>query len=403
MRIAITGNIGSGKSTFSRQLSGHIPNYASLDVDSISHALYQDVSFLEGVQRLFGSTERSEISQMCFADSALRQSLEDLSLPLWQAHLKQALEPTDLIAEFPLLIETAEYAAHFDLIISVVAPDEAREDRIAVRSGWSPSHIQNAFKSQISSFAKAGAADLIVTNSGSLDELEKQALAIAKNIDAFDALDFKGISKPIERTIMRAYCQSHRHYHNLKHLLFIQKALAPHSGQMHNPEAVHLAILFHDIVYDTRLDHYGLNEQQSIHHLWEQIKTFAPESLRIDQKASTDASITLASELIAATKKHAITSDWLLANPNRVSDCALFLDADLSILAADEAALLEYDQGIREEFIQIPIEIYKTERVKALQSFLNRSQIFLSEPFSHLEIKARSNLQKLIEHTQSRL
>lgn len=401
MRVAITGNIGSGKSHFARLLSALLPDRPLFDADSVTHDLYQDAEFLSAVEGACGSRERSAVSRACFADPAARRRVELASLPLWGAAIERALAPERLIAEFPLLMETSQYAERFDLILCVEADEGSRLERVARRSGWSAEHTRNAFSAQLGALAKAGAADGVVPNQGSLADLEAQARHWAGVIRAFESLSFEGLPAALPRHILRAHCEPHRAYHGLAHLAALQRALAPFQADLREPQAVALAVLFHDFCYDTG-PRYPDNEARSVQALWRFARDRAPELARMDPQLRRDTPVALASELIAATKRHAISSPWLLARQERASDCALFLDADLSILAAGEPELLAYDEGIRQEFIHVPLDVYKSERVKALSSLLSRERVFLSPQFAPLNARARANLSRLIQLTQER-
>ena len=49
--------------------------------------------------------------------------------------------------------------------------------------------------------------------------------------------------------LVRAYAEPHRHYHTLDHIADLLRLLEKHGG-VSDADAVKLAILFHDAVYD---------------------------------------------------------------------------------------------------------------------------------------------------------
>lgn len=82
-------------------------------------------------------------------------------------------------------------------------------------------------------------------------------------------------------------------------------------------------------------------------------------------------------------------------------DEEILCDIDLLILAATEAKLHEYEEGIRKEYEWVPEEIYRQERIKILSSFLARPRIFHCSWFSEqYEARARESLEKLIERLE---
>jgi predicted metal-dependent HD superfamily phosphohydrolase len=54
--------------------------------------------------------------------------------------------------------------------------------------------------------------------------------------------------------LVRAYAEPHRHYHTLDHIADLLRLLETHGG-VSDADAVKLAILFHDAVYDPVRQH----------------------------------------------------------------------------------------------------------------------------------------------------
>ncbi|RQR65365.1 hypothetical protein DIE18_02460 [Burkholderia sp. Bp9125] len=106
--------------------------------------------------------------------------------------------------------------------------------------------------------------------------------------------------------------------------------------------------------------------------------------------------LSLAGQFIVATKTHRLPDD-LPDDARRAAQ--LFLDADLAILAADEARLLRYDEGIAREWRQppdTPSDAFRNGRRQALEQLLAHEPLFLSTGFAPLAAPARANLQLLL-------
>ena len=174
-----------------------------------------------------------------------------------------------------------------------------------------------------------------------------------------------------------AYAESHRHYHNQRH---IAECLAEFDQARHlavHPTAVELALWFHDVVYKPRASD---NEEQSAALL----KRCAAETGLPHSLTET------AARLVMATKNHETGAD---------SDAALMVDVDLSILGQSEDRFSEYERQIRKEYKWVPRPIFASKRVEILERFLARPTIFATEFFrAKYEQQARRNLQGSIDN-----
>ena len=183
-----------------------------------------------------------------------------------------------------------------------------------------------------------------------------------------DPLDAAAV---LEDTV-RAYSEPHRHYHTLRHIAALLALLDRHDPA--DRDALTLAILFHDIVYDpTRQD----NEEASAAWAVRRLESLGfPADLR-----------TRVARLIIATRH-----DRPLDTSGE-PDLALLLDLDLSILAAPAADYRAYAQAVRREYAFVPDRLYRPGRRRVLEGFLRRERIYLTEPLrTAWERSARANL-----------
>jgi predicted metal-dependent HD superfamily phosphohydrolase len=175
----------------------------------------------------------------------------------------------------------------------------------------------------------------------------------------------------LEDTV-RAYGEPNRHYHTLHHIAALLALLDRQDPA--DRDALTLAILFHDVVYDpTRQD----NEEASAAWAAARLASLGfPEDLR-----------TRVARLIVATR-HDRPLD-ATGEP----DLALLLDLDLSILAAPAADYRAYAQAVRREYAFVPDLLYRPGRRRVLEGFLQRERIYLTEPLRIAwEQPARANL-----------
>jgi predicted metal-dependent HD superfamily phosphohydrolase len=177
-----------------------------------------------------------------------------------------------------------------------------------------------------------------------------------------------------------AYSEPHRRYHTLAH---VEKCLAELRSAWFY--AVHLheiewALLFHDVVYDPR---------------------------RQDNEArSADWACRVMDELRRPEDEKARVRSMILATAHsaepRTPDEALLLDADLSILGADEAVFDEYDRAVRVEYAWVPEQAYRNARAQVLRSFLSREPIYHTALFrGRYEEPARANLRRALARLEN--
>jgi predicted metal-dependent HD superfamily phosphohydrolase len=177
-----------------------------------------------------------------------------------------------------------------------------------------------------------------------------------------------------------AYTQPDRHYHNLKHIHDVLTILERFVDRLQNPIAVLLAAWFHDFVYDPQT---STNEIQSAKLAAELLRDIGISKETIDR----------VQQLILATQGHqADLGD---------NDLCMFLDADLAILGANPEQYQIYARSIRREYSWVADELYRSGRIRVLESFLHRDRLYHTETlFDELEARARLNIQEEIRSNQ---
>lgn len=176
--------------------------------------------------------------------------------------------------------------------------------------------------------------------------------------------------------IIECYSESHRDYHNLRHIREMLEILNLHREAILDYPSLYLSCLYHDIVYDT---HAHDNEEKSAECL----------ELDLGEYLSKE-KMNKCKNLILGTKKHQFLRDDF--------DNKIFLDSDLLILGRERNRYIEYMDSIRKEYEWVEKEFYKQERTKILQKFLERERIYFTEEiFNKYEKQARENIQFEIE------
>jgi len=189
---AVTGGIGSGKSTIAKEfekLGAH-----RIDADEVAGKILERAEILNELSQIWGKdvtdshggANRALISSIVFSDHAARKILESLVHPEVRSRIDDALAKLSTIGfdknsplpegrvwillDIPLL-ETSPYRNKVDRILFVDAPDSDRETRVVQNRGWQPGERSRRESAQFSlKDKKAGASDVIQNANGLSDE-----------------------------------------------------------------------------------------------------------------------------------------------------------------------------------------------------------------------------------------
>ena len=181
LSIALTGGIGSGKSLvadFLEELGAIVIDSDQLSRDAIERG---SEGFDEVVARfgdsvlIDGEIDRSKLAEIVFADPKARKELEEIIHPKVREMAQRiaARVPHNgvLVNQIPLLFET-NGATRFDLVITVAASVDIRKARLAER-GMKSYEIEHRMAAQASDEQRASIAHVVISNDGSVDELER--------------------------------------------------------------------------------------------------------------------------------------------------------------------------------------------------------------------------------------
>ncbi len=177
---AITGNIGSGKSTVAQQLSEFYP---LISTDQLTaEILATDETVKKQLVELFSLTiltadqqiDKQKLAALIFHDLNAKQQLEQLLHPLIEQkmyeQLAQLKQPLCFI-EVPLLFE-ANWQAKFDHCLLVYTHVDILIKRFAQLPYAKSQAYQKRLTSQIADINKLALVDYIIYNNGTLNELD---------------------------------------------------------------------------------------------------------------------------------------------------------------------------------------------------------------------------------------
>ena len=177
--VALTGGIGSGKSTVSEffaRLGALVIDADQLARMAIERGTdgFADVLLRFGEEIIVnGDIDRKKLAEIVFSDEKARKDLEAIIHPRVQAIFAEAVANLDhddiLIYEIPLLVETGA-AEKFDFVITVESDIELRKARL-LKKGLYISQIEKRIASQASEGARESIADAVIRNDGDEDSL----------------------------------------------------------------------------------------------------------------------------------------------------------------------------------------------------------------------------------------
>jgi len=191
--IGLTGNIATGKSTVARMLAD-LGAY-TIDADSLAHAVmgagtdvHRAISARFGADVVApdGEIDRAALGAIVFSDPAALADLERIVHPPVVALTLRLLEASTAavrVVEAIKLLE-AEMHRHCDAVWVVVAPREQQLKRLIRTRGLARAEAERRIDAQPPQAEKAARADVIIDNSGSLDETRARVLRAWRAIPA---------------------------------------------------------------------------------------------------------------------------------------------------------------------------------------------------------------------------
>ena len=173
IKIAITGNIASGKSQVEKLLKK--AGYPVYDADIIAHDILNNINDFYGYDVFTdGKIDRNKLGKLVFENADLRKKLEDITHPeimsaiinLFEKHK----EDKYIFVSVPLLYE-AGFDSIFDKVLLVSVDKNTQLKRLMSRNNFSEKEAKLRISSQIPQEEKISKADYIIENNSSLEAL----------------------------------------------------------------------------------------------------------------------------------------------------------------------------------------------------------------------------------------
>lgn len=189
--IGLTGNIATGKSVVRRMLE-HLGAY-TIDADALSHRAiskgapgYQPVlnEFGKWLLDKEGEIDRGKLGRLVFSDPEALAKLEDIVHPLVRQAtdmlIQRARQPIIVVEAIKLLESDLRLLA--DAVWVTDAPQEVQVERLIRKRGLTRNEALQRIMAQSAQMEKVSAANVVIRNTGSYEDLWKQVTAQWKKI-----------------------------------------------------------------------------------------------------------------------------------------------------------------------------------------------------------------------------
>ena len=197
LRVGLTGGIGAGKSEVSRRLAAL--GAVVVDADKAAREVVEPgtpglariaETFGRGVLQPDGSLDRAKLAEIVFTDEEARGRLNAIVHPLvheWMraadaAALRSRGDDVVVVHDVPLLAEGGR-GGEFDLVIVVDVPPGVQVERLAGR-GMPEEQARARMAAQAARERRLAVADIVIDNSGSLDDLDQRVAEVWADLRA---------------------------------------------------------------------------------------------------------------------------------------------------------------------------------------------------------------------------
>ena len=181
MKVGLTGGIGAGKSTVADLFSKK--GAVIIRADELARQVIEhDSPGFQKVVALFGpeivdqdqNINRTKLAQIVFSNDQALKDLENIIHPLVRDKTNELMDKqtpeTIIVNEVPLLLEK-QMQSIYDFLVIVISSEKNRLARLA-DNGINLEQAKSRMAKQVDDEARKAAADFLIVNDGSIEQLE---------------------------------------------------------------------------------------------------------------------------------------------------------------------------------------------------------------------------------------
>ena len=190
LKVAVTGNIGSGKSSFCKLLEEM--NYSVIKADEIAKdLLVNNEKVKQEIIKHFGKSvyigkevNRKYLADKIFSNQSNLNKINSIVHPLAIetviTQMSKQLQSSDLVFHEAALIYEADIEDLFDIVVLISADLKIRMERKSKSDSLSEEEFMMRESNQIPEDEKKKRADFVFANNGTLEELKTKAEMLIK-------------------------------------------------------------------------------------------------------------------------------------------------------------------------------------------------------------------------------
>lgn len=193
-KLGLTGGIGSGKSTVSQMLAD--AGLTIVDADKIARLVVEPgqpaleelaAAFGADILRPDGTLNRSLLAHRAFASPEATAQLNAITHPRIEEERERQFAAAEecgadwVVYDMPLLVEQGAHKA-MDYVVVVDVPADVRIRRLVESRGMDADDARKRIAAQVSDEERRKAADTVLDNSGSIEQLRAQVADLVRSL-----------------------------------------------------------------------------------------------------------------------------------------------------------------------------------------------------------------------------